>query len=95
MDFAEIGRTVLRFALDAMIYFILVKILMMWLTRFDVLNKRNYYVAWVSNAISAVMAPIYRPIRAIVPKIGGVDLSPIIVIVALISLRHFLLPLLA
>ena len=51
-----------------------------WLVAFDVVNLRNRFVFQVSRTLDALIDPLVRPIRRVVPLIGGVDLSPLVLL---------------
>ena len=63
-----------------------------WLIVFDVVNMRNRYVNQFSRFLDAVTRPILRPVQRIIPPFGGVDISPVIVILVLIAFDQALLP---
>ena len=67
----------------------LIMIIMSWLISFNVINTRNQFVASVWRILNQVTEPILRPIRRVVPAVGGLDLSPIIVFVILYFLQSF------
>ena len=68
----------------------LIMIIMSWLINFNVINTRNQFVASVWRVVNQITEPILRPIRRIVPPVGGLDLSPIIVFVIIFFLQSFL-----
>jgi YggT family protein len=68
----------------------LVMIIMSWLISFNVINTRNQFVAGVWRALNQVTEPILRPIRRILPAMGGLDLSPIIVFIIIFFLQQFI-----
>ena len=68
----------------------LVMIIMSWLISFNVINTRNQFVAGVWRALNQVTEPILRPIRRILPPMGGLDLSPIIVFIMFFFLQQFI-----
>jgi YggT family protein len=68
----------------------LIMIIMSWLISFNVINTRNQFVATVWRILNQVTEPILRPIRRIVPPVGGLDLSPIIVFVIIFFLQSFI-----
>ena len=68
----------------------LIMIIMSWLINFNVINTRNQFVATVWRIVNQVTEPILRPIRRIVPPIGGLDLSPIIVFVIIFFLQNWI-----
>lgn len=68
----------------------LIMIIMSWLISFNVINTRNDFVATVWRVINAITEPILRPIRRIIPPMGGLDLSPIIVFVIIFFLQNWI-----
>ena len=68
----------------------LIMIIMSWLINFNVINTRNQFVASVWRIVNQITEPILRPIRRIVPPVGGLDLSPIIVFVIIFFLQSFI-----
>lgn len=68
----------------------LIMIIMSWLINFNVINTRNQFVASVWRIVNQITEPILKPIRRIVPPVGGLDLSPIIVFVIIFFLQSFL-----
>lgn len=60
---------------------------MSWLISFQVLNTRQPIVAQFWRMLNQITEPVYKPIRRILPNLGGIDLSPIIVIFGIVALR--------
>lgn len=79
--------------IDLVILALVVSAILSWLIAFDVVNMRNQFVYQLSRFLDAVTRPILRPVQRIIPPFGGVDISPVIVIIVLIGIRRFLLPL--
>jgi YggT family protein len=67
--------------------------IMSWLVAFDVINYRNPFVRQLGSFLEAVTRPILAPVRRIIPSFGGVDISPILVLLILEGARLYLLPL--
>ncbi len=61
-----------------------------WLYAFNVVNPRNTIVSMIGNALYQLTEPVYRPIRRFMPDLGGLDLSPIIVLLAIMAIRIIL-----
>ena len=76
-----------NFAIKIAWWIIIVQFIMSWLINFDVINLRNPFVAQVWQSLNRITAPIYRPIRRMLPDMGGLDLSPMIVLFGLIALQ--------
>ena len=68
----------------------LIMIIMSWLISFNVINTRNQFVAGLWRIINQIPEPILRPIRRVLPPMGGLDLSPIIVFVIIFFLQSFI-----
>jgi YggT family protein len=68
----------------------LIMIIMSWLINFNVINTRNQFVDSVWRIVNQITEPILRPIRRIIPPVGGLDLSPIIVFVIIFFLQSFI-----
>ncbi len=65
-------------------------VIMSWLVSFQVVNTHNRFVYLVSDFLHRVTEPALRPIRRVTPNLGGIDLSPFILILILYFLRLLL-----
>lgn len=61
-----------------------------WLYAFNVVNSRNQFVNMIGNFLFRVTEPVLAPIRRVLPDLGGIDISPIIVLLIIYFLRQFL-----
>ena len=61
-----------------------------WLVAFNVINTHNDFVRQLLYALDRITAPIYRPIRKILPDFGGLDFSPVVVLLILWALQALL-----
>jgi YggT family protein len=61
-----------------------------WLYAFNVVNPRNQFVGTVGNFLFRATEPVLAPIRRILPDLGGIDISPIIVLLIIYFLRQLL-----
>ena len=61
-----------------------------WLTAFGIIDMRNRFVYTVSEFLNRLTAPALRPIQRYMPNLGGVDISPLILIVLLVFARRLL-----
>jgi len=68
----------------------LIMIIMSWLISFNVINTRNQFVAGVWRALNQITDPILRPIRRVIPPMGNLDLSPIIVFIIIFFLQQLI-----
>jgi len=69
--------------LDLYVWVLIIMIVLSWLISFNVINTRNQFVASVLQVVSALTEPLLRPIRRYVPNFGGLDLSPIVLFIAI------------
>jgi YggT family protein len=79
-----------HYLLTILFWIVLVQVILSWLLAFNVLNTSSPGVRGVANALDRITAPLYRPIRKIMPDFGGLDFSPIVLII-LIQIGHMLL----
>ncbi|WP_309663863.1 YggT family protein [Tabrizicola sp.] len=81
---------ILMLILDIMQFVIIAHIIMSWLINFQVLNTRQPLVAQVWNGLNSLLEPIYGRVRRLLPQMGGLDLAPLIVLIAVYALRIIL-----
>jgi YggT family protein len=77
------------------IYIIIASAVMSWLIAFNVVNPYNQFVRSLWQAFNAVTEPLLRPIRRLLPDLGGIDVSPVILIICCWFIQSVLLPVLA
>ncbi|MBV7380363.1 YggT family protein [Maritimibacter dapengensis] len=76
------------YAITSVLWFIvIVHIIMSWLINFQVLNLRQQFVAQVWYGLNRLVDPVYSRIRRFLPDMGGLDLSPVIVLLVLFAIR--------
>ncbi|WP_339635445.1 YggT family protein [uncultured Sneathiella sp.] len=76
--------------INIFIWLLIANAILSWLVAFNVVNTNNQFVSTVGNFLYRITEPPLRPIRRIVPTMGGLDVSPIILILLLIFLRNLL-----
>jgi YggT family protein len=82
-------------ALDLYLWAIIISVIMSWLVAFNVINTHNRFVYMVGSALSSITEPALRRIRGVLPVMGGIDFSPIILILAVYFVQMVLVQLLA
>jgi len=86
----------LYFVLDGLlgllVLAIIISAILSWLVAFDVINLRNRFVYNVAHFLDAVTRWVLRPVQKIIPPLGGVDISPIIVLLLIQGFRSYILP---
>jgi YggT family protein len=80
----------LLLALDIFWWLIIASAIFSWLFAFNVINSRNQVVATIGDFLYRVTEPALRPIRRIMPDLGGIDISPIILLLILFFLQQLL-----
>ena len=78
-------------ALDIYWWLIIASAVFSWLYAFNVVNPRNQFVGSVGNALFRITEPALRPIRRFLPDLGGIDISPIILLLIIFFLRQFII----
>jgi YggT family protein len=78
MFLASILLQLINAILDIVVFVIFVQVIASWLVAFGVLNTRNRAVYLTVDMLERATAPLYRPIRRVIPPLGGLDLSPLI-----------------
>lgn len=82
---------ILMLILDIAQWIILAHIIMSWLINFQVLNLRQSLVASIWNGLNSLLEPIYSRIRRFLPQMGGLDLAPLILLIAVYAARIILI----
>jgi YggT family protein len=72
------------------IWLLIASAVLSWLIAFNVVNMRNQFVASIADFLYRVTEPALRPIRSILPNMGGIDISPVILIVGLLFLQRLI-----
>lgn len=78
-------------ALDLYWWIIIASAIFSWLYAFNVINPRNQFVGSIGNMLFRLTEPALRPIRRFMPDLGGIDISPIILLLVIFFVRQFLL----
>lgn len=78
---------IVMLVLDFYSWLIIASAVLSWLTAFNVINMRNRFVYMIYDSCYRLTEPLMRPIRRILPYMGGLDLSPIIILLAITFLQ--------
>ena len=78
--------------LRVLMYIIILQAILSWLVAFNVINTYNDFVRTFLRALDRLTEPLYRPFRRILPDFGGLDFSPLIVLLLIIIVKDYLLP---
>jgi YggT family protein len=79
---------VIDLALQIYIWIVIAMAIFSWLVAFNVVNTRNHGVAVIGDFLYRVTEPVLRPIRNMLPNLGGIDISPVILFLIIVFIRY-------
>lgn len=79
---------VVLLALQIYTWLLIISAVLSWLIAFNVLNTRNQFVATVWDMLYKITEPVLRPIRNMLPNMGGIDISPIILLLLIFFIER-------
>src|SRR5438046_10530710 len=74
--------------LDPYVWLLIASAILSWLIAFNVVNTRNQFVSSVAEFLYRITEPLLRPIRNVLPDLGGLDVSPIILILLIMLIER-------
>jgi YggT family protein len=78
---------VILMALEIYVWLLIASAVLSWLIAFNVVNTRNQFVSMLWDFLYRITEPALRPIRSIMPNLGGIDISPVILILIIIFIE--------
>ena len=81
---------IINFLLTIVTWVIIAQVVLSWLFAFNVLNTSSSGVRTLAVAIDRITAPLYRPIRRMLPDFGGIDFSPLIILILIQVIKKLL-----
>ena len=87
----DILISLLVFILDVYLWLIILTVVVSWLVAFDVLNTRNKWIFKGCALLNAATDPVVRQVRRFIPPLGGVDITPMVIIFGIYILQAMLL----
>ena len=82
----------ISYLIDLYVYVIIAGVILSWLMAFGVVNAQNPMVRSIWQGLNAVTEPLLRPIRSILPNMGGIDISPIVLLLGCTFVQTVVLP---
>ena len=76
--------------IEIYIWVVIASVVLSWLIAFNVINTRNSFVYQIGDFLNRATDPALRPNRNVMPNLGGIDISPIILILLLVFIRRLL-----
>ncbi len=79
---------VIDLALQLYIWIVIAMAIFSWLVAFNVVNTRNPVVAMIGDFLYRITDPVLRPIRNMLPNLGGIDISPVVLFLIIVFIRY-------
>ncbi len=76
--------------IELYIWVVIASVIISWLVAFNIINTRNQFVLQIQEFLFRLTEPALRPIRSVLPNFGGIDISPLVLILLLVFLRRLL-----
>ncbi|MFZ0609684.1 MAG: YggT family protein [Xanthobacteraceae bacterium] len=82
----------ISYVLTLYLYVVIAMAILSWLIAFNVVNTRNHVVSMIAEFLYRVTEPALRPIRNMLPNLGGIDISPVILFLIIIFIQSVIIP---
>ena len=82
--------SIIIMVLQWIVWLIIAQAILSWLVAFNVINLHNRFVDGIYTFLNRVTEPLLRPIRKVLPDLGGIDLSPMVLILVIIVIQRML-----
>lgn len=81
---------ILQMLLTVLTWIVIAQVILSWLYAFNVVNPGSGFMRTLTEALDKITAPLYRPIRKLLPDFGGIDFSPLVLLLAIAIIRQLL-----
>lgn len=82
----------LRYLIELYTWVVIAGVVLSWLMAFGVINAYNPFVRSLWQGLNAVTEPLLRPIRNMLPNLGAIDISPVVLLIACVGVKDFFIP---
>jgi YggT family protein len=82
---------IILLVLQIYIWLLIAAAVLSWLVAFNVVNTRNQVVAMIGDFLYRITEPVLRPIRNMMPNLGGIDVSPVILILIILLIENVII----
>jgi YggT family protein len=82
---------IILLVLQVYIWLLIAAAVLSWLIAFNVVNTRNQVVATIGEFLYRITEPLLRPIRSVLPNLGGIDVSPVILILLILFVENVII----
>jgi YggT family protein len=79
---------VILLILQIYVWLLIASAILSWLVAFNVVNTRNQVVSTIGEFLFRITEPVLRPIRSVIPTLGGIDVSPVILILLIFFIQN-------
>ncbi|MCW5752739.1 MAG: YggT family protein [Alphaproteobacteria bacterium] len=79
---------ILLLVIDLYIWVLIASAILSWLVTFNVINTSNRFVYMIGDFLYRITEPALRPLRRFIPNMGGIDISPVALILGLVFLKQ-------
>ena len=76
--------------IDIYFYILIINSVLSWLIAFNVVNMQNRLVVTILYATNKLTDPVLNPIRRVIPNLGGIDISPIVLVLGLLFIQDYI-----
>ena len=76
--------------IDIYFYILIINIVLSWLIAFNIVNMQNKIIVTILYATNRLTDPLLNPVRRILPNLGGIDISPIILVLCLLFIQDYI-----
>ncbi len=83
---------IIDFALNLIVWLVIANAVVSWLVAFDIINLRNRAAYNAVKMLDRVVSPLLAPFRRFIPPLGGMDITPVILIILIVATQRALLP---
>jgi YggT family protein len=81
---------VIQIVLQLYVYLLIASVILSWLIAFNVVNTRNQLVASIGEFLYRITEPVLAPIRSVLPNLGGLDLSPLVLLLIIYFINRII-----
>lgn len=88
----SLGSFIVYVVLQIFVWMLIAWAIMTWLVQFNVLNRHSQFVRTVLDTLERIFTPLLRPIRRLLPDFGGIDLSPMVLVLLVLLIQQWAWP---
>ena len=82
--------SLLSTVIEIYVWLLIASAILSWLVAFNIVNTSNQFVSTIGQFLHRITEPVLRPLRQVIPAIGGLDVTPIVLILLLYFIRNLM-----